>query len=87
MMQINLDPTAITKAVNGNKTYLSLAAGALVIVANHYGLLPANMVPQNLNPGNWISDLYTVVVVGFFRSAMKKLETPNPTDTQKSTGG
>ncbi len=80
-MQINIpiDGTTIAK-LDGNKTYLTLLVGAIVIAANHYGLIPPQYVPQGLDPGHWIQDEYTLIIGAVFRSAMTKLAPP---DVQK----
>jgi hypothetical protein len=77
-MQINipLDPNTIKAAIDGNKTYLTLAMGALVIAANHFGILPADYVPQGLDPNNWLRDEFVLLLGATGRSAMKKLEPP-----------
>ena len=75
-MQINipLDPGAMAKAIDGNKTYITLAVGALVIAANHFGLLPPEYVPQGLDPNNWLRDEFVLLLGATGRSALKKTE-------------
>lgn len=73
-MQISLDSKSLTDALNGNKTYLTLAAGALVIVANHFGLLPPEYVPAGLDPNQWVMQLWALALGATGRSALKKLE-------------
>jgi hypothetical protein len=71
-MQINLDPSSIVKAIDGKKTYISLAVGALIIAANHFGLIPQQYVPANLDPNNWVNDEYKLIVAAAFRSGIAK---------------
>lgn len=83
-MQINLDPASISKTIDGNKTYISLGVAAAIIALNHFGLIPAQYVPQGLDPGHWLNDEFTLLLGATFRSALKKGE--NPPDQQKSGG-
>lgn len=75
-MQIDVNPGALTAAINGNKTYILLATGAAVIALNHFGLLPPDYVPAGLDPNNWINDEYKLLFGFFMRSAVKKIEKP-----------
>lgn len=82
-MQINLDPKSITNALQGNKTYITLAVGAAVIALNHFGYLPDSLVPQGLDSNNWINDEYKLIVGAVFRSAIAKAETPASSEGPK----
>lgn len=64
--------TALTTLLNGNKTYLACALGALVIIANHFGV---QITGVTLDPNNWLNDLWNVVLIAAARSAAKKIET------------
>lgn len=77
-MQLNipLEPDKIKEVIDGNKTYITLIVGALVIAANHFGFLPADYVPQGLDPANWLRDEFVLLLGATGRSAMKKLEPP-----------
>lgn len=61
--------------VNGKKTYLLVAIGALFVVAN--GLLGTAGTPLipglGLNPANWINDLFSLFLVATGRSALDKI--------------
>lgn len=71
---LTIDLSNVTNWLNGRKTYVTLAVGALVIVANHFGVLPPDYVPAGLNPQNWLNDLFTLALGATFRSALKKGE-------------
>jgi hypothetical protein len=72
-MQINLDPSSIAKSLDGSKTYIALALGAIVIAANHFGFLPPEMTPQGLDPTNWVQDEYKLLLGATGRSALTKI--------------
>jgi opacity protein-like surface antigen len=76
-MEINLDPTSIASAVDGYKTYITLGLGMIVVAANHFGWLPPDYVPAQLDPNNWVNDEYKLVLGFFARSAWKKAEVPS----------
>ncbi len=61
--------SGLSASLAGSKTYITLAAGALVIIANHFGFLPPNLTPANLNANTWITDLFTLALVATGRSA------------------
>lgn len=68
---MTIDLSSITSLFNGNKTYIALAVGAVVVIANHFGIsIPGS---PNLDPANWTNDLFTLVLGGTFRSALGKL--------------
>jgi hypothetical protein len=70
-MQVNLSLASI----DGYKTYLALAFGALIIAANHFGLLPDDMGKAlNFDPNNWINDEYKLLLGATGRSALTKIE-------------
>lgn len=83
-MQIDLNVESATKWLDGRKTYVSLGVAAAIIALNHFGLIPAQYVPQGLDPGHWLNDEFTLLLGATFRSALKKGE--NPPDQQKSGG-
>lgn len=63
--------STILTYLSGKKTYLTLALGAGVVLANHFGYLPSGSV--GLDPNNWLTDLYALLVTGTFRSAITKI--------------
>ena len=59
----------ILAKIDGYKTYLVLAVGALVVLANHFiGPIPN----VTLNSANWLTDLWTLVLGGAARSAINQ---------------
>lgn len=84
-MQINLDPKSLTNALQGNKTYITLAVGAVVIALNHFGYLPDSLVPQGLDPNNWVNDEYKLIIGAVFRSAIAK-NAPSTSDQYGKDG-
>lgn len=71
MPQVTLTlPPNPLNAIDGYKTYIVLAAGAIVLALNHFGFLPHGMIPND--PANWINDEYTLLLGGTFRSALAK---------------
>ena len=84
-MQINVNGTSIAKAVDGYKTYITIGVGMAVIAANHFGLLPDSLVPQGLDPNNWVNDEYKLIIGAVFRSAIAK-NAPSTSD-QYGKGG
>lgn len=71
MAQVSIPlPSNPLKAVDGYKTYIVLACGVLTLVLNHFGWLPAGTIPNN--PTNWLNDIFTLMLVGTGRSALKK---------------
>lgn len=62
--------SSLSAAFAGKKTYLVLAAGAVEIIANHFGLLPPNLVPANLDATHWATDLFNLALVATGRSAL-----------------
>lgn len=72
--------------LDGNKTYIALAVGALVIAANHFGFLPETLRPQNLDPSNWVNDEYKLIIAAVFRSAITKVATRNTNAAIRAQG-
>jgi hypothetical protein len=74
-MQVNipLEPASIGKFLSGNKTYVALAIGAIVIYANHAGLLPPEYTPAGLDPANWVNDEFKLLLGATARSAVAKI--------------
>jgi hypothetical protein len=68
----SFNPANLAKAVDGYKTYITLAVGMVVIAANHFGWLPPSMTPPNLDPNNWVNEEFALVVAAFFRSGITK---------------
>ena len=68
------DVSGVLASLSGKKTYLTLVCGALVIVANHFDLVPVGYV--NLDPNDWINELYQLAVGATFRSAVAGVKTP-----------
>lgn len=56
--------------LDGKKTYLALLLGAIVIVANHFGI---HAPGTTLDPNNWLNDLFTLALVATGRSAITKV--------------
>lgn len=55
--------------LKGKKTYITLAFGAVVVVANHFfGPLPG----VSLDPDGWTTQLYTLLLGSFTRAAIAK---------------
>lgn len=71
-------PTAalnnLLQAVDGKKTYITIAVAAVVIVLNHFGLWPQGYLPVTLDPNAWLSDLWTLALVSTGRSAITKVQ-------------
>ncbi len=74
-MQVNipLEPASIGKFLSGQKTYIALAVGAVVIYANHAGWLPPEYTPAGLDPANWVNDEYKLILGALARSALAKV--------------
>jgi hypothetical protein len=74
-MQVNI-PTpslsGIVSSVDGYKTYVGVAVSAAVIVANHFGWLPPQYTPSNLDPNNWLWNLAGLYFIATGRSALAK---------------
>lgn len=74
-MQIKLDLSTVSKineALAGRKAYITLVIGMVVIAVNHFQLLPESLVPDGLDPKNWLMDEYKLVVATFFRAGIAK---------------
>ena len=70
-----MDLSAIKDAVNGKKTYIGLAIGAVAIALNHFGWWPNTIAPLNLDPNNWLAQEWTILVTAFGRDALAKVKT------------
>lgn len=53
--------------LKGFKTYIGIAFGCFVVVVNHF-LGPIDGL--NLDPANWMADLYTLGLGGFMRAGI-----------------
>jgi len=73
---MTIDLSGIQAALAGKKTYISVALGAAVIAANHFGMLPPNMVPAGLDPANWVSQEYQLLLAATFRAALSPATPP-----------
>ncbi|HSV26230.1 MAG TPA: glycosyl hydrolase 108 family protein [Xanthobacteraceae bacterium] len=62
--------SGIAGALAGSKTYIGLAIGAAVVIANHFGFLPTAIAVPGLNPNNWLSDLWYLYLGAAGRSAL-----------------
>ena len=62
--------STILNAVDGYKTYIALVLGAIVIVANHFGI---HAPGTTLDPNNWLNDLYLLILGATSRSAVTKV--------------
>lgn len=65
--------SGIQQLLDGKKTYITLAIAAVVIALNHFGFWPQSIFPLQLDPANWISDEWTMVLGAGFRSAVGKI--------------
>lgn len=75
MVQVNIPTPSIgglVSFIDGKKTYIGCAVAAAMIVANHFGWLPPQYAPKNLDPANWITDLTTLYFIMAGRSALAK---------------
>jgi hypothetical protein len=71
-IELNVNPTTWLNAIDGYKIYIGCAVAAAEVIANHFGWLPPQYVPANLDGANWISDLTAIYFAAGFRSALKK---------------
>lgn len=73
---MQIDTNNITSWADGYKTYITLALGIVVIIANHLNLLPDGMAQSlNLDDSHWLQNIFTLVLGITARSAVKKVET------------
>jgi hypothetical protein len=88
-VQVNIpvEPASISKFLSGNKTYIALAVGAVVIYANHAGLLPPEYAPAGLDPANWVNDEYKLILGAFARSALAKVGPSAGVAVQQAAAG
>ena len=56
-------------AMQGKKTYVLLAIGALTILANKF--LGIEIPGVDINPDNWMQDLFALGVGGTIRNGIK----------------
>ena len=67
------------KAIDGYKTYITLAIGMLAVFLNHLGWWPNDAVPLHMDPANWVSAEFALVLAATGRSAITKAATvPKP---------
>lgn len=64
--------TQLNAAIAGRKTYIALACGMAVIALNHFQLLPEGLAPDGLDPKNWVSDEYKLLLTSFMRAGVAK---------------
>lgn len=72
---VSINLAGLSTFLDGNKTYLACAVGAVAVALNHFGFWPQSMLPLQIDPAQWISDEWTIFLVATGRSAAKKLET------------
>lgn len=70
---VSINLSGLTGFLNGQKTYVTLGVAAVVIFLNHIGWWPQSQFPLTLDPNNWISDEWTIVLAAAFRSAVGKV--------------
>jgi hypothetical protein len=61
---------SLLQSVDGYKTYIALAVGAVVVIVNHFVPLPN----VTLDPSNWLTDLFQLALVATGRSAVTKVQ-------------
>jgi hypothetical protein len=71
-VELNINPASWVKVVDGYKVYIGCAVSAAMVIANHFGWLPPQYVPAQMNAANWIGDLTTIYFAAGFRSAVAK---------------
>ena len=60
----------VLTALDGNKTYIAAGVGILVILTNHFiGPVPG----VQLDSSQWLTDIWSLVLVMAGRSGMKKI--------------
>jgi hypothetical protein len=64
--------TTILAALDGKKTYIGLALGAAVIVANHFGATVPG-VPPSVGNEDWLTQLWSLYMGSALRSALAKV--------------
>jgi hypothetical protein len=73
---MQIDTNKITSSLDGYKTYITLAVGMVVIIADHFQLLPQTMHDSlKLDDAHWLQNLFTLLLGMTARSAVKKVET------------
>jgi len=73
---MQIDTNNMSSSLDGYKTYVTLAVGIVVILANHFHLLPDSLAGAvNLDDKNWLQNIFTLVLGMTGRSALKKMET------------
>ncbi len=75
----DVNPASVQKFLAGKKSYIALAVGMIVVATNHFGVLPAEYVPQGLDPNNWVNDEYKLLIGAFFRAGIAKAGSANAT--------
>lgn len=71
-IDINVNPASWAKLVDGYKVYIGCAVSAAMVIANHFGCLPPQYVPAQMNAANWVGDLTTIYFIVGGRSALAK---------------
>lgn len=71
-IDININPASWAKLVDGYKVYIGCAVTAAMVISNHFGWLPPQYVPVQMNAANWIGDLTTLYFIAAGRSAITK---------------
>lgn len=71
---VSINLSGLSSFLDGKKTYVALAVGAIAVALNHFGFWPQSLLPLQNDPNNWIADEWTIFLVATSRSAVKKLE-------------
>lgn len=61
---------AMWNGLKGYRTFVMCGIGAIVIIANHFNLLPAGYAPTGLDPNNWVVDLIKLGIVVFAKAGL-----------------
>ena len=60
--------------LQGYKTYLGIAIAILAVLAVKF--LGITIPGMTVDPNNWVTTIWELIMVGFGRSAIAKVETP-----------
>jgi hypothetical protein len=71
-VELNINPATWLSAIDGKKVYIGCAVSAAMVIANHFGYLPPQYVPAQMNAANWVGDLATIYFIATGRSALAK---------------
>ena len=71
-VELNINPATWLNAIDGYKVYIGCAISAVMVIANHFGYLPPQYAPAQMNAANWVGDLTTLYFIATGRSALAK---------------